>query len=192
MSRPIRTFVAVEMPPEISSRVDALIQKLKVAQAKVSWVSPGNMHLTLKFLGDVLDREVPAICEAVSRASGAVSAFEMVVEGVGAFPNVERPRTLWLGASEGSDRMAELYTAIDEELGKLGYRQEGRRFKPHLTIGRVRGQSPATTQLIELLEKHRDFEAGALYVEETAVLSSDRGPQGSLYEPLGHAELRPD
>src|SRR3954470_20874294 len=93
----VRTFIAVEMSPRVIGRAGDLIDKLRVAAAEINWVRPQQMHLTLKFLGDVPDTEAPDICGVVSDVAADFEPFEITLRGLGAFPSVEHPRTLWIG-----------------------------------------------------------------------------------------------
>lgn len=190
MANTVRTFVAVEISYEIKDRANRMIGKLRDTPAKVKWVAPAHMHWTLKFLGDVDLLDIPRVCEAVGRAVEPLAAFHVEAKGAGAFPDVHRPRTVWIGAGRGSEQMIELHDVIEFELAKLGYRSENRRFRPHLTIGRVR-QSPAGIgELGRLIEKHADFDGGLTHVDEVVVFSSVLSPDGPTHEPLGHAELK--
>ncbi|HEV3003704.1 MAG TPA: RNA 2',3'-cyclic phosphodiesterase, partial [Pirellulales bacterium] len=139
MSRPLRTFIAVAASHEVRMRARQLIGELSSTAAKVRWVEPENLHYSLKFLGDVELLEIPKVCEAVTRAVTDKPPFEITALGAGAFPDLRRPRTIWLGVADGSESMVELNGAIERELAPLGFRREQRRFRPHLTLGRVRG-----------------------------------------------------
>jgi 2'-5' RNA ligase len=190
MRKTVRTFVAVEIPPEIQSRAGTLINKLQPTSAKVKWVEPEHLHWTLKFLGEVDLRETPAICAAVSRAVAPFKPFDVETLGAGAFPDVTRPRTVWLGMGLGAEQMIAMHDAIDHELEPLGYRAENRRFRPHLTIGRVRQSSPeGILELARLIQQNADYDGGLSSVFEVAVFSSQLDRNGPTYEPLGHAEL---
>jgi 2'-5' RNA ligase len=184
-----RTFIAVEIPVEVKDRAGQLIGRLQVAGAKVTWVKPGHMHWTLKFLGDVDILETPEICAAVARAVEPLGAFDVEARGAGTFPDERRPRTVWLGMGAGSEEMIQLHDAIERELAKLGYPKDNRRFRPHLTIGRVRGPA-AIEELGRLVQKNADFSSGLSTVYEVVVFSSELGPDGPTHEPLAHAELK--
>jgi 2'-5' RNA ligase len=190
MSETVRTFIAVEIPAEVKEHARRLIGRLDTTQAKVKWVGAEAMHWTLKFLGEVDLLEVPAICQAVSRAVEPFTPFDVEARGAGAFPDTRRPRTVWIGMGEGTRDMIALHDAIERELAELGYREEGRRFRPHLTIGRVRSSPQGIDELGRLVEKNADFESGLSTVYEVVVFSSQLGPQGPTHEPLGHAELK--
>ncbi len=186
----IRTFVAVEMSSAVRSRAASLIERFRVAGAKVTWVAPQNMHLTLKFLGDVPDVDSPGVCQAVEEAVSGLASFEIVCRGAGAFPDARRPRTLWIGVDSGVDELVALHDAVDAALAPLGFARERRRFQPHLTIGRVRESGPKVAELGRLVEKHADFEAGLGAVDEVTVMASFLEKSGPKYEALVRTELR--
>jgi len=187
MPQTLRTFVAVEIAAETHARAGQLIGRLQAASPDVKWVEPRNLHWSLQFLGEVDVREIPQVCDAVTRAVADVPQFDLEAHGAGAFPDLHRPRTLWLGAAAGSEEMAALHERIAASLAPLGFRQEQRRFRPHLTLGRVRGGPHA--ELTALLEQHRDFAAGITEVEEVVVFSCDLSRGGPTYDVLATAEL---
>ena len=190
MPQPLRTFVAVESPRKMRDRACDLIGKLSTTSASVRWVEPEQMHWTLAFLGDVRMGDVAGVCRAVGRGAKSVAPFTMHAQGAGAFPNAERPRTIWLGTSEGSDELISLHDAIEAELEKIGFRGERRRFRPHLTLGRVRRSLPdEVSQLGELVEKYASFDAGSMHIDQVVVFSSRLTPRGPTYDELGRAIL---
>jgi RNA 2',3'-cyclic 3'-phosphodiesterase len=190
MANIVRTFVAVEIPVEVQDRAGKLIGSLQEAPAKVKWVAPRHLHWTLKFLGDVDMLEIPSVCQAVSRAVAPIVPFDIEARGAGAFPDPARPRTVWVGMGEGSDEMIELHDAIDRELAALGYRGENRRFRPHLTIGRVRQAHEGTRELARLIRENAEVPIGISTVYEVVVFSSELGREGPTHEPLCHVELK--
>ncbi len=170
----IRTFIAVETPPDIRRRAMALIERLRASQAKVRWSDPDSMHLTLNFLGE---------------AAAPFASFDLELQGIGAFPSTGRPRTLWLGAGEGAEEIVLLQTAITKSLAPLGFRPEARRFRPHLTLGRVRDSHLGLDELAELMKQHADFNAGSTPVDEVVVFSSRLERAGAVHERLGAGAL---
>jgi RNA 2',3'-cyclic 3'-phosphodiesterase len=190
MKNTLRTFLAVELEPSIRARAGELISALQTAETDVKWVEPDNLHLTLKFLDEVPVAEIPAVCRAVAEGAARIEPFELEILGAGAFPNAGRPRTIWLGARDGADRMGDLHRQIEKTLAALGFRKEHRLFKPHLTIGRVRhGGGRALSSLGDLLWRHAEFPAGRQNVGEVVVFSSDLRREGPVYEALGRAPL---
>ena len=189
MKSTIRTFVAVEINAAIRERAGKLIESLRSAPAEVKWVDVNNLHLTLKFLGDVPSREIAQVCRAVERGAAETAPFGLEICGAGAFPNARRPRTLWLGVGAGEAEMVALHGHLEKPLKKLGYRTEHRRFHPHLTIGRVRRGGLGVTDLGELVEQRADFPAGEVKVSQVVVFSSRLDRTGPTYEALGRAKL---
>lgn len=170
-------------------RAGQLIGRLGSTSAKVKWVEPHNLHLTLKFLGDVDLLEIPELCQAVTDAVAELPPFEIEARGAGAFPDLRHPRTVWLGVGRGTEEMVQLHDIVEQSLAPLGFRQEQRRFRPHLTIGRVRGGGPGIAELAENLAEQADFAGGVSSVEEVVVLSSELSRTGPTYEVLATAPL---
>src|SRR5262245_43890348 len=187
----LRTFIAVEMSPSVIGRAGDLIDKLRVAPAEITWVRPQQMHLTLKFLGDVPDTDTPDICRVVSDVAEAFEPFEITLRGVGAFPNNREPRTLWVGIEDGADELKRLQAEIEQALKtKLGYAKEQRGFHPHLTIGRVKRELPGGRgELAQLLEKHGHVDADLAIIDEVVTFASFLGRHGPTHDALGRAEL---
>jgi RNA 2',3'-cyclic 3'-phosphodiesterase len=189
MKKTLRTFVAVEITSAIRSRAMELIDALDGTAADVNWVEPQNLHLTLKFLGDVHQNEIARVCQAMARGAADVEPFGLEVCGAGAFPQAARPRTIWLGATTGTEPMIVLHDRIEAALAKLGFREEHRRFRPHMTIGRVRGVGPSITELGTLLQQQADFAAGRMNVGKVTLFGSTLTPDGPVYDVLGTAPL---
>lgn len=189
--KPVRTFVAVELTPEIRGRANQLIGKLRRIVADVRWVEPENLHLTLKFLGEVEVLEIPRVCAAVAAAVEDFSPFELEIVGAGAFPDLVRPRTVWLGVGEGTDGMVALHERLQAALAPLGFREEGRRFRPHVTLGRVR-DSEEDSRFTQAFAELGDYSAGGMIVGDVTIFSSELSRQGSKYEVLGHADFGGD
>jgi 2'-5' RNA ligase len=189
MKKTLRTFIAVEISKPIRDRAGQVITELDGTAAEVKWVEPHNLHLTLKFLGDVHQRDIIDVCRAVSQAAAGVQPFELEVGGVGAFPNAARPRTVWLGANEGAEQMIVLHDRIEDALAELGFRKEHRRFQTHLTIGRVRGDGPGILALGERIQRQSDVRIGRMDVQAATVFSSTLTSAGPVYEVVGKARL---
>ena len=163
----LRTFVALELSGGVKSRARQLVDRLRISDATISWVQPENMHLTLKFLGDVPETETPDVCRCVANAAAQIEPFEIVFRGAGAFPSASHPRSLWIGVENGAEYLLELQAAIEEALHKeLGFAKEHRRFQPHLTVGRVKhAGNDGGTRLKELIEQNADFDANLSVVD---------------------------
>lgn len=186
----VRTFIAVELSGFVKKRAEAAIKRLQEVPADVSWVRPQNMHLTLKFLGDVPDHELNDVCRTVTKAVAGLEPFEIAFRGCGAFPNSSRPRTIWLGVEHGQDEIAELHAAINSALKALRYPQETRRFQPHLTLGRVHESSPQKlADLAAQIESMKTVDGDLTVVDQVVVMSSFLDRHGPTYDPIGHCIL---
>lgn len=191
MKQTVRTFVAVEICDSARRAAAKLIAALAAAGADVKWVEPHNLHLTLKFLGDVALKETSRVCEAVKQAAAELEPFEFTLAGAGAFPNPQRPRTVWVGGNceeENPEAMTLLHAQIETRLAKLGFRKDGRRFQPHLTVGRVRGGG-AMAELARLIKENAATPMGITTVREVVVFSSQLGREGPTYQAIGRASL---
>jgi len=189
MKHTVRTFAAVELTPAIRAAAIDLIETLRDAPADAKWVEEHNLHVTLKFLGDVRAAEIARVCSAVQKGVSGVDPFDLEIRGAGAFPNAGRPRTVWLGAGEGEDEMVALHDAVEAPLAKLGFRREHRRFHPHVTLGRVRRGGPGLAELGRRLVDSAEFSAGVVRVTEVVVFSSELTRTGPVYEVLGRGRL---
>jgi 2'-5' RNA ligase len=184
----IRTFLAVELCDEVRRRSAELIKSLRSDGDDIKWVEPHNLHFTLNFLGDVNDTEVHDVCRVAAEAAARVPLFELECAGLGAFPHVGNPRTIWLGVREGAESMCRLQEALTAGLADLGFPPEHRQYKPHLTLGRSR-RDGRTRGLSSRLSELAETEAGRCIVEEVVVFSSVLEPTGPVYHALAHAPL---
>ena len=187
---PLRTFIAVAASPEVRSAALKLMNRLRVSAAatNVKWVAPENLHWTLQFLGEVDERDIPEVCQAVTAAAAECAAFDIEVRGAGAFPSADRPRTLWIGAGQGSRELSVLHAGVERRLRKRGYRGEERRFVPHITLGRA-GRKGHPQSLTSELAELSDYDAGSMLVDEVTVYSSQLGRDGPTYDVLARAAL---
>ena len=148
------------------------------------------MHFTIKYHGEVEALEIPQVSAAIEDAVRPLPPFECQLVGAGAFPDPDNPRTVWLGMGRGTEQMVELHDAIDEGLFKLGFRSEKRLFRPHLTLGRVRGaRHDEISPLADEIKSLGDYIGGVTDVSEVVVFSSTLERDGPTYEPLSHATL---
>ncbi|MGQ9576610.1 MAG: RNA 2',3'-cyclic phosphodiesterase [Thermoguttaceae bacterium] len=189
MKQVIRTFIAVEIAENIRKIASQIIEQFRPAGADVGWVAPENLHLTVKFLGDVSVVEVPRVCQALRQAVGPIAPFSLEIRGAGAFPNLSRPRVIWLGAGQGHQDMARLADQVERALEPLGFRREGRPFQSHLTLGRVRRAGPGIPALARLIQQYADHRVGSMPVEQVVVFSSKLERTGAVYEALDRAQL---
>lgn len=185
-----RIFCAFELPELLRARIQqhATTVREVVPEAEASWSRPENIHLTLKFFGNVDQKRVPAISEALVRAVKEFSAIEIVVGRTGVFPRPSRPQVLWIGINDRSGTLAKLQERVEEECAREGFPKEDRAFRPHLTIARIR--KPQNANRLAEVHLHTEFPAVELVLNELVLFRSELSPQGSKYTPLSKHELQ--
>jgi 2'-5' RNA ligase len=184
-----RVFCAIELPEAVQQRVTRHIVRLKEAapDAKASWSRADNIHLTLKFLGDIPQASVRNLSEAASRAVAGVAPFKIRLEQTGVFPPHGSPRVLWIGVNDCEGKLGELHNHLEAECEKAGFLRESRTFHPHLTIARLR--QPQHARTLTAPHKAMDFEAAEIVVSELLVIRSELSSAGSKYTAISRHSL---
>ncbi len=185
----IRTFIAIEIPLEIRTAIDELQEILKQDRSDVKWVKSQNIHVTLKFLGNIMRSQVEVIADALERIANDFTSFSVYVKSIGTFPNINRPRVIWVGAETDNNELIRLAGAVNEALAPIGFEKGERPFKAHLTLGRVKGMK-GVERVMERFAKNRDFDAGNFTASSVIVMQSELMPTGAVYTPLRNIELK--
>jgi 2'-5' RNA ligase len=198
-----RTFVAIEIPPDIRGRIKEHIDQLRAVfpDVRASWTRADSLHLTLKFFGNVPIARIPALSDAAAEAAHEISSLDLTIRGCGTFPPHGRPKVLWMGAgtadvSPGSSLsptpnnqhpLAALHAALEDRCAAAGFAREPRPFHPHLTIARLR-ESKGSRALAEH-HKQLGFPAETFTVSEFVVFRSELSSKGSKHTALARHEL---
>lgn len=185
----IRTFIAIDTSPAVQRRAADLQNKLRESEAKATWTDPENMHITLQFLGDVDDPLIPEVCKRVAAAAAPFAPFQAEFSRAGAFPSIERPRTVWIGVDRGAEELVNLQQAIQDSLAEMRFPRERRTYRPHLTLARVRGGGKGQARLSALIARYRDFKADSCDVSEALIVASNLDRSGPTYQVMGRAPL---
>lgn len=193
----VRTFVAIELDATFLQALATIQTSLQQGHAG-RWVRPEGIHLTLKFLGDVPEDKLQDIYRAIGQCCASFAPFMLTLGSLGCFPNLRRPRVVWVGVSDQGGQLAALQQAVERELGRLGYRPEERAFTPHLTLARVREDAKreevdALAKLVSEAQAHAITETDGtivMRVDGVSVMKSDLQPSGAVYsemyrQPLG-------
>ena len=178
----IRAFIAVGIDPKTVERISEATDQLKPSIAGIRWAPLTNLHLTVKFLGDVEETTIDPIARALRQHIAPFPRFTINAKGLGVFPDVKRPQVLWVGL-EGI-HLAELASTVETALKPLGFEPEKRGFKPHLTIGRWRQRDKSTAKFIAELERWAGYEFGKSEVRNIILFQSMLRPEGAIHRPL--------
>ena len=178
----IRAFVAVDLEPQTVQKIAETIARLRPRMPVIRWLPPTNFHLTLKFLGDIEEAKVAPIAAALERELYPFSCFTINAKGLGVFPDLKRPRILWVGLVGGE--LNALASTAEKALVPFGFAAEKKTFTPHLTVGRWRQFSGSPKELRDEIEKWQGHDFGRSNVDEVILFQSVLKPEGAVYHPL--------
>ena len=184
-----RTFVALPLSRAVKQLAAHWMQRLNESAQNVKWVAVDNLHLTLKFLGEVPTVELAEICQRVTSAVSAWPPLEIECDHLGAFPSSSRPRTLWLGVGAGAEQVSQLQEAVEQSLQPLGFRRERRQYHPHITLGRLRSSVASSPDLPGLLDAAEFGSPVGCLVEEVLVVASQMTREGPDYQRIATISL---
>ncbi|MBI5755827.1 MAG: RNA 2',3'-cyclic phosphodiesterase [Nitrospirae bacterium] len=184
----MRCFISISLPEGTKRGIVAIQERLKSSGADVSWTRPEGMHLTMKFLGEVEEKRLSKIETALNRAVSDISLFSLNVSEIGIFPDMRRPRVVWIGLKEDGDNLVRLQKGVEEELRKIGFPSENRGFTPHITLGRIRSNRNIE-KLLNLIEEEKVIELGSFEVSDVHLMRSELKPAGAVYTELYKAVL---
>lgn len=178
----MRLFVAVNLPAEIRERLAAEQDRLRRAQADVSWVRAENIHVTLKFLGETEEKRLDRIRPALLEVARGSAPFRIQVSGLGSFGG-RVPRVVWVGVQEGAEPLSRLAKDVEAAMARLGFPREKRGFSAHITLGRVRSAKNAEA-LLTALTQAETGPLGSVEVNQFELMQSELRPTGSVYTVL--------
>ncbi len=179
----IRTFIAIELPPEIKEAMAGVQAELRKSDADVGWVRPEGVHLTLKFLGDVEEKKVAELGDALAEGLKGETPFILQAKGVGTFPTPRAPRVVWLGVEGEVTRLSALAKTVEEICANLKFPKEDRPFKAHLTLGRVKSPG-GRGALVKMLENFKDADLGEFKADAVSVMKSELQRSGAVYTEM--------
>jgi len=185
----IRAFIAVELRQEIQQSLKAIQEHLKKTTQDVKWVESKNIHLTLKFLGDIKERDVLKIADNINRSLSSFNTFNTELTTLGAFPSLQKPKVIWVGLNHNEKKIEAMAKSLEEALGKIGIKKETRNFHPHITIGRVKS-SKDLSQLGKALQDVKIESEKAQLIQHITLFKSTLTSQGPIYEKLHTIELK--
>ena len=185
----MRTFIAINLDESIKKELNAFIHELRNFPANIRWAHSKGMHLTLKFLGEIKEVQIPAIKKLLENTAAFYESFTLDVKGTGWFPPGNRfPRVIWAGCLE-NENILSLQRTIEGDLEKLHFKREKRKFHPHLTLGRVRSNKNIHKVLNELI-RQKDKNFGSMKVTRITFFQSILKPTGAEYQVLSEHNLK--
>jgi 2'-5' RNA ligase len=188
----MRCFIAIDISKDVKEGLAALQKeldgKVDIKKGDVKWVEPENIHLTLKFLGEIKDEQVAEVCDIAKAVAGRHKGFDIDVEKVGSFGG-RSAKVVWVGAGKGADELIALQKDLDDQLEQAGYPKEDREFSAHLTLCRVRNPK-AGMKLAEATKAYGDYKVGSISADSLCVYQSQLTPQGPIYTLLARHKLQ--
>lgn len=184
----MRTFIAVEVDEKLKEVFGKVQSEIYDKGAKIKWVSPQNMHMTLKFIGETKIEQAEEIKNILRICAGETKRFSMNFKSAGVFPDYKKPRVVWAGVSEGKQELVSLAKKIEDSLSPVGIPGEKRVFSAHMTLGRIKFQdSPAL--FIQALRTFEQTDFGTMTASQLVFFKSDLRKEGPVYEKLATFEF---
>ena len=187
----MRVFIAIDIDENNRAALGNLQQQLQskvdIKKGDAKWVKPENIHLTLKFLGEIRDEQVVDVCNIVKEVAGRHNSFELAIESVGHFGG-RSARILWVGAGKGRENLLQLQKDLEQQLASAGWPPEKRAYSGHLTLCRVRNPK-AGFKLAQIAGEYRDFKLGIMPADSVSVYQSQLTPTGPVYTVLSENKL---
>jgi RNA 2',3'-cyclic 3'-phosphodiesterase len=180
----IRAFLAIELPTDIINEIHVIQSRLrKLLPGTVRWVRPEGIHLTLKFFGDVSENDIVKIKGDMEDQVRGAEPFALDVETLGVFPDLNRPRVIWLGMGGDVERLIRFQKSMDQKLHESGFEKENRSFQPHLTLARIKDPK-SVIGLAKIVEKMDKDSAGHFDAMGLTLFRSQLTPGGAVYSKL--------
>lgn len=188
----MRTFIAIELDNDIKQRLAPIQKKLIETGADVKWVKIENIHLTLKFLGEIEEKQLPQIKDIIQNICENKYTFNMTINELGAFPKLNYPRVIWIGVKEGKENIERISLELENSLSKIGFKKEKRPFSGHITLGRVRSNKNRA-ELIEAVNKFNEINLKETFIQPIKTITlfkSTLSLKGPTYEALYTAKFK--
>jgi len=188
MSDTIRAFIAIPLNPKIQRTIERIQDHLSKNNNNVNWVKPENIHITLKFLGDINTEQINSVKQALANLCQNTRPFKVELSRLGAFPHIDRPRTLWVGVIDSKQQLSRIAVSLNKALVKLGFQSGQKPFTSHITIGRIRSQKNIN-YLSQIMSEFSLPADSIQNIKSVILYQSTLTPQGPIYEPLHKIKL---
>jgi 2'-5' RNA ligase len=189
MPHTTRTFIALPIPASLKAKLERLQRLIAPSLPDARWVEPAGFHITLAFLGDVDDLHLSSVCNAVAESVRGFSPIDLTIRSLGAFPDMSRPRVFWVGIEGDLEELAALQAAVFAGAETAGYRPDAEKFRPHITLGRMKVKRGQEVDVTPLEAHYRTWAAGVFTADSVVTYASTGAADGPSYTPLGIASL---
>ncbi len=179
----VRSFLAINLSHDARAAIGNAVRNWRYLGRSVRWVKESNIHLTIKFLGDIPSSQVKDVSSAVKQLCSDLEPFTLELDRPGVFPDLRRPRVLWIGLKGPADSLAGVQNLVEETLFLQGFPKEKRLFIPHITVGRIKGRPPSSKSLARFLKT--DLPSSKSAIDRLCLYKSVLTPSGPVYTPLG-------
>ncbi len=186
----IRSFIAIPLAADVRRSAVRLMGRLRQVDDGIRWVPTDNLHLTLKFLGEVGNTDIPRVCDTLHGIARELEPFELLFTGTDGFPDIDRPRVLVSKIDDTSGSLIRLVSRLESDLAELGFKPEPRDYRPHLTLGRTGKRSRyAGAEVVQRLQAQRDKPLGRMVADTIQVFASFMDKGGPTYQVMDTIEL---
>ncbi len=188
----MRVFIALRLPKQLQESLSDLQNRMQIPSRAVKWVEKDNIHLTLRFLGEIEQDQLQPIKNILDNIARKYTGFNITMDNLGVFPGIKEPRILWVGIANGHNEIKSIVEDLNANLAELGFNSENNPFLPHITIARLRQEkiNSSLTQELELLQKQLTLNKAEFYIDRIVLLQSTLTRQGPIYEDLNEINLR--
>lgn len=188
----MRAFIAIDLPKEIKDKLEKIQERLKRIPARINWVKPQNIHLTLRFLGEINQDMPDKIIAAIEDTISLEISFQVSLSSISIFPDLGSPRVIWIGVTSGEKETRGIYLHLEEKLKKLGIPRETRQFSAHITLGRIKSvfNRQELTQDLNNSTTIADNENSQFWVRKITLFKSTLTTKGPIYEIIKEVSLK--
>ena len=179
----IRAFLAFSLPDDIIDTIRGAQRCLKDQGIRIAWVKPENVHLTLRFLGEISPEAVRLVMGAAAATAAGAAPMTLTIKGLGVFPDARRPRVVWAGLGGRAQSLIDFQSGLEENLANVGFEKEQRRFTAHLTLGRIKKPIPPA-KVISALDACAGLSSREFSADRLVLYKSELRPEGAAYTVL--------
>lgn len=180
-----RIFIGISLPNEIKEKIENIKKTFRQSMINAKWVEKENMHITLKFLGEIPEEKVANIAKIIAKTSKFFKPIILEIEGIGAFPNMKKPSVLWIGISKGNEEIIKYQNLLETNLVDLGFPKDTKSYHSHITIARIKNHK----NVDKLTTMIKEIKLGQMTFDKVDIIKSTLTPQGSIYNILEQIKL---